>query len=127
MSVKEAVSSAAAGQASFEMANLRPERTGLPFVVFISQRGGARHDVGIKLARSARVRAADMLTIALRPVPRIVRGRMSAREFDRVREWIELNRDVLIDYWNGVIEYTEDALNAIRPLGGSGPRDLQQL
>jgi len=25
------------GQASFEMANLRPDRTGLPFVVFISQ------------------------------------------------------------------------------------------
>jgi hypothetical protein len=39
-----------AGQALFEMANLRPERTGLPFVVFISQRGGARHDVRVKLA-----------------------------------------------------------------------------
>ncbi|HEU0156259.1 MAG TPA: hypothetical protein VFQ82_09325 [Stellaceae bacterium] len=127
MSVKEAASSAAAGQASFEMANLRPERTGLPFVVFISQRGGARHDVRIKLARSARVRAADMLTVAVRPVPRIVRGHMNSREFDLVREWVDLNRDVLIDYWNGVIEYTEDALNAIRPLGGSEPRDLQQL
>src|SRR5436305_14358246 len=33
------------GQGGFEMANLRPDRTGLPFVVFISQRGGARHDL----------------------------------------------------------------------------------
>ncbi len=33
---------------------------------------------------------------------------------------MELNRDVLVDYWDGVIEYTEDALNAIRPVRGGG-------
>jgi hypothetical protein len=60
-----------------------------------------------------------MLTVAVRPVPRIVRGQMSSREFDRVREWIELNRDVLVDYWNGIIEYTEDAFDALRSVGGS--------
>ena len=27
-----------------------------------------------------------------------------------------MNRDVLIDYWDGVIEYTEDAMNAIKPI-----------
>jgi hypothetical protein len=106
-----------AGQASFDMANLRPERTGLPFVVFISQRGGARHDVRIKLARGAKVRLSDMITVAVRPEPRIVRGRMNTFEFDLVRHWIEKNRDALIDYWNGDIEYTEDVLNAIRPIG----------
>ena len=37
----------AEGRALFEMANLRPERTGLPFVVFISQKGGAQHDVRV--------------------------------------------------------------------------------
>jgi hypothetical protein len=31
----------AQGQADFEMANLRPERTGLPLIVFISQKGRA--------------------------------------------------------------------------------------
>lgn len=105
-----------AGQASFDMANLRPERTGLPFVVFISQKGGARHDVRIKLARAAKVRPSEMLTIAVRPMPRVIRGDMNSGEFDLVRRWIELNRDVLIDYWDGVIEFTEDALNAIKPV-----------
>jgi hypothetical protein len=114
--VKEAEVKEAAGQATFDMANLRPERTGLPFVVFISQRGGARHDVRIKLARSARVRPSEMLTVALRPRPRLIRGEMNASEFDILRRWIELNRDVLIDYWNGDIEYTEDALAAVRPI-----------
>jgi len=116
VAVKELDSETIAGQASFDMANLRPERTGLPFVVFISQRGGARHDVRIKLARSPRVRPSDMITIALRPTPRLIRGRMSAREFDLVRQWLELNRDVLVDYWNGAIEYTEDVLDGIRPI-----------
>lgn len=104
------------GQARFEMANLRPERTGLPFVVFISQRGGARHDVRIKLARAAKVRPSEMLTITVRPTPRLIRGEMNSHEFDLVRRWIELNLGVLIDYWNGVIEYTEDALNAIKSI-----------
>jgi hypothetical protein len=114
--VKEAASEETEGQATFDMANLRPERTGLPFVVFISQRGGARHDVRIKLARSARVRPSEMLTVALRPRPRLIRGEMNASEFDLLRRWIELNRDVLIGYWNGDIEYTEDALAAIKPI-----------
>jgi hypothetical protein len=104
------------GQALFEMANIRPERTGLPFVVFISQKGGARHDVRVKVARSARVRPSEMITVAVRPQPRIVRGKLSAYEFDLLRQWIDLNRDVLIDYWDGTIAYTEDALAAITPI-----------
>ena len=107
---------AIAGQATFDMANLRPERTGLPFVVFISQRGGARHDVRIKLARSPRVRPSEMITVALRPTARVVRGRLDAREFELVRKWLDLNADVLIDYWNGVIEYTEDVIKAPKKL-----------
>jgi hypothetical protein len=114
---KEVASEDIAGQATFDMANLRPERTGLPFVVFISQKGGARHDIRIKLAREAKVRPLEMITVAVRPTPRIIEGSMNAPEFALVRRWIERNREVLVDYWNGNIEYTEDALAAIRSLG----------
>jgi hypothetical protein len=114
-------SDTAPGQATFEMANLRPERTGLPFVVFISQRGGVRHDVRIKLAqinlaRAPRVRPSEMITVALRPAPRVIRGRLDASEFELVRKWLDLNAGVLIDYWNGVIEYTEDVMDALKKL-----------
>ena len=105
-----------AGQALYEMANLRPERTGLPLVVFISQKGGARHDVRVKLARGAKVRPSEMITVAVRPAPRIVRGELSTPEFELVRRWIHLNIDVLVNYWNGDIEYTEDVLNAIQSI-----------
>jgi hypothetical protein len=106
----------AEGQALSEIANLRPERTGLPFVVFISQKGGARHDVRVTIARGAKVRASEMITVAVRPNVRVIRGVLDPDDLARLAEWIELNRDVLIDYWNGNIEYTEDAISALRPL-----------
>jgi hypothetical protein len=105
----------AQGQALFDMANLRPERTGLPFVVFISQRGGARHDVRVKVARGPKVRPGEMATVAVRPRVRVVRGGLDPAELALLAEWIEINRDVLVDYWNGEIEYTEDAIAALQP------------
>jgi hypothetical protein len=111
----------AEGQALFEMANLRPGRTALPIVVFISQTGGARHDARVKVAYSAKVRSSELVTVAIRPSVRVIRGVLDPRDLDPLTRWIELNKDVLIDYWNGVIEYTEDAINAIKPIGLDSP------
>ena len=104
------------GQALFDLANLRPERTGLPFVVFISQKGGARHDVRVKIAHGAKVRPSEMVTVAIRPNVRVVRGALDPDDLARLAAWIELNQDVLIGYWNGTIEYTEDAISALKPI-----------
>jgi hypothetical protein len=109
----------AEGQASYEMANLRPERTGLPFVVFISQKGGARHDVRVKVAPGAKVRPSEMVTVAIRPAVRVVRGALDPRDLALLTQWIDRNRDTLIKYWDGDIEYTEDAIAAIAPVGAS--------
>jgi hypothetical protein len=107
------------GQASYEMANLRPERTGLPFVVFISQKGGARHDVRVKVAPGAKVRPSEMVTVVIRPSVRVVRGELDPRDLALLTRWIDLNRDTLVEYWDGDIEYTEDAIAAIIPVGAS--------
>ena len=104
------------GQASYEMANLRPERTGLPFVVFISQKGGTRHDVRVKVARRAKARPSEMITVAIRPSVRVVRGALDPRDLALLTRWIDLNRDILIRYWDGDIEYTEDAIAALKPI-----------
>ncbi|HEX5452694.1 MAG TPA: hypothetical protein VFX06_02780 [Stellaceae bacterium] len=116
MAIEEIDADEATGQATFEVANLRPERMGLPFVVFISQKGGARHDVRINLARHPRVRVSETITVALRPEPRVIRGQLSSAEFDLVRQWPVLNADTLVRYWDGEIEYTEDAIEALKPL-----------
>jgi len=109
----------AEGQASYEMANLRPERTGLPFVVFISQRGGAKHDVRVKVAPGAKVRRSEMVTVAIRPNLRVVRGRLDPHDLALLERWISLNVDTLIRDWDGDIEYTEDAITAIVPIDAS--------
>src|SRR5439155_27094059 len=113
------VENEADGQALFEMANLRPERTGLPFVVFISQKGGARHDVRVKIARGAKVMPSEMATVAIRPSVRVVRGALDPRDLALLTRWIDLNRNTLIEYWDGDIEYTEEAIAAIIPVGAS--------
>ena len=57
-----------------------------------------------------------MATVALRPAVRVVRGKLDASDLGLLARWIELNREVLIRYWDGDIEYTEDAIAALRPI-----------
>lgn len=106
----------AEGQAGFETANLREDRTGLPFMVLVTQKGGARNDVRVQIARAPKVRPSQMVTVALRPSVRVIRGRLDPRDLDLLRHWLELNEQVIVDYWNGDIGYTEDALRALRPI-----------
>jgi hypothetical protein len=58
-----------------------------------------------------------MATVAVRPEVRVVRGKLEPQHLAPLRGWIDLNRDVLVGYWEGTIEYTEDAIAALRPVG----------
>jgi hypothetical protein len=63
----------------FEMANLSPKRTGLPFVVWISPKAGAPHDVRVKISkahsecvvrvkkRGPKVHPSELISVAMRP------------------------------------------------------------
>jgi hypothetical protein len=99
-------------EAPFEMANLFPKHTGLPFVVWISVRGGARHDVRVKVSANAKAMPGEMTTVGIRPEVRVIEGEMEAASFERLKAWIELNRATLISYWDGDID-TQDALDAL--------------
>jgi hypothetical protein len=103
-----------AGQATFEMANLRPKTTNLPFVVWVSQRAGARHDVRVKVASAARVDPAHMGVYSVRPFAHVSGPRLSADDEKRLADWVGKNRAVLVDFWNADIEYTEDLIDKIQ-------------
>ena len=60
-----------------------------------------------------------MVTVAIRPNVRVIRGTLDPRELALLTRWVELNRNTLVDYWNGDIEYTEDAIAAIVPVDPS--------
>jgi hypothetical protein len=102
-------------EALFEMANLFSKHTGLPFVVWISYRGGAQHDVRVKVSPGPKALPSEMASVAIRPNVRVVEGEMDAADLTLLTKWIELNHDVLVKYWDGEID-TKDAIDEIRPL-----------
>ena len=104
------------GQATFGMSNLRKERTGLPFIVFISQKDGAQHDVRVKVSPAPKVRTDQMSSYALRPYRLVDGPGLSSSEESLLGAWIEKNASVLVDYWDGTIEYTEDAVDRLKPV-----------
>lgn len=88
----------------FDMANLSPALTGLPMVVWISERGRARHDARVKvsLVHGRRAHPDQTVSVSVRPAVELVAGpALDARDLDQVRRWIELNREALLAYWNG--------------------------
>ena len=105
-----------AGQATYGMANLRSERTGLPFIVFISQRDDARHAARVKVSPNPKVAKDRMGSYSVSPFEHKAGTRLSGAEERDLERWIALNRTVLEDYWDGAIEYTEDALALLRAL-----------
>jgi hypothetical protein len=84
-------------------------------VVWLSERGRARHDARIKVSRvhGTRIDPTNTATVAVRPVPRLVAGELPGEDFLRVGQWIELNRDVILDYWDGRI-FTDELLQRIK-------------
>jgi hypothetical protein len=93
----------------FLMANLRPKTSGLPMVVWGSERGNARHDVRVKVAlqHGDRIDPLHTAVFGVRPTPGVVSGYLSAADEQAVSDWIKLNEAAILDYWNGVIDTSE--------------------
>jgi len=83
--------------------------------VYISEKGRAKHDVRIKVSPAPRVRE-FVATVSVRPDVRVIEGNLTANDLALLDKWIELNRNVIIRYWEGDILYTEGALAALVPL-----------
>src|SRR5438270_875190 len=54
------------------MSNLSPQTTGLPFVVWISVRGTARHDVQVKVTPGPKAAPEEFVSVAIRPDVHVV-------------------------------------------------------
>ena len=125
------VSSPAADETEdlFEMANLSPALTGLPMIVRISERGHARHDARVKvsLIHGRRARPDRTASVSVRPTVDVVAGpELDRRDLELVRQWIELNRDPIIAYWDGDL-LTDEVIARLQPVApaprSGGPAD----
>jgi hypothetical protein len=107
---------AESGEDLFQMASLSPSLTGLPMVVWISERGGARHDarVRVSLVYGWRARPDHTALVSLRPDVRAVAGpALDPRDLELVRHWVDLNRDALLAYRNGDL-LTDEVIAKLR-------------
>ena len=95
------------------MANLSTRLTGLPFIIWISQRGNAKHDIRVKVAPGPKAIPEEMVSVGIRPDVHVVAGELASQDLEALRSWVELNLDVLVEYWNGDL-LTDEALNRIR-------------
>jgi hypothetical protein len=101
----------------FEMANLYPDTTGLPMTVWVSPRGAARHDVRVKvnMTHGNQMNIANTAVVGVRPRPRVIAGQLSPADTQAVFEWVSLNADALVEYWEGRID-TARMVHALKPL-----------
>src|SRR4051812_11822832 len=94
---------------AYTMANLRPAFTGLPMVVWVSERGNAQHDVRVKVCcvHADKIKYNNPVSVAV-PPPRLVHGgNIPQADLDAVIRWIALNDDPIIAYWDGIIDTVE--------------------
>ena len=102
----------------FEMANLSPALTGLPMIDWISERGRARHDARVKVAliHGRRARPDRTASVSVRPTVEVVAGaEVERRDLELVRQWIELNRETIIAYWDGDL-LTDEVITRLKPI-----------
>ncbi|MGV3579627.1 DUF4160 domain-containing protein [Brevundimonas sp.] len=90
----------------FEMSNLYPKHTGLPMTVWVGVKGGARHDVRVKVCRTHgnHMDIHDTAVVSVRPTPELIEGPLPTADLRAVQAWIELNADVIIGHWDGVLD-----------------------
>src|SRR6516164_8157396 len=96
--------------ADWAKVKLPPRLTGLPMAVWITENDGYPHDVRVKVSIlfGGRYSWRSAPSIAVRPQPHeIVPCSLPAADVALVSRWIELNRDVIIDDWNGMIDFDE--------------------
>jgi hypothetical protein len=100
----------------YEMANLYPKHTGLPMVIWVSERGRARHDVLIKVSRrhGDRMNIHQTAVVGVRP-PSVLAGVLATSDQQAVFRWVTLNEAALIDYRNCVID-TVELVQRLTPL-----------
>ena len=89
---------------------LVPRLTGLPMAVWITENDGYPHDVRVKVSplHGGRGSWRAAPSVGVRPQPHeITVGSLPATDVTLVGRWIQLNRQVIVDFWNGVIDVDE--------------------
>lgn len=117
---------AGGGVSGYEMSNLAPAETGLPFAVFVWPRGNAQHGARVMVTVPP-WGAHPEATYSVEPFAFVAGTEwLSADQAALLRVWIALNTRVLEDFWTGRILYSRDLSAQIVPLDSAPPADHRE-
>jgi hypothetical protein len=92
-----------------DMVSYREKKTGISHTIFISQKGYARHDARIKVAINPphNINVTSEHASVSITTGKVVKGKVPPALLKQIQKFVDLNRDVLLDYWNAKISTDE--------------------
>lgn len=101
----------------YEMASLSPKVTGVPLAIFVSPRMG-QHGPRVKVGTKPSDFKSLYLTIS--DNPEVVAGtvKLDNRSLEIARQWIILNKDILLRFWNDDTMYMDDLYDNLQKVNG---------
>lgn len=101
----------------FLMTNLRPNRTGLPFVVYVSVKGCDASVPQIKVSKrySKFVHEGDWFSITIADQPIGIDNCHSIKGYDvgKVKKWVLINKDELLEIWEDDVDIFDADLKKV--------------
>ncbi|MHB8124008.1 MAG: hypothetical protein ACYDG4_18145 [Desulfuromonadaceae bacterium] len=85
----------------YEMANMRPTRTGLVATVHVMSKGGAKHGSRVKVSNvPGTFHPQDNFTVTNEPEPRVIgRCKLKPKDLETIIDWVKLNRSHINLVW----------------------------
>lgn len=105
-----------AAETLWEMADLSPRMTGVPYNIFISPDYGVGHEARVKVSNNkGKIVPNDMFVVRLHDLGVEGECKLKTDDLERVKWWVHRNRFVLLDYWKNRID-TDQCLAALKPI-----------
>lgn len=94
-----------------EMANLFPENTGLPVVVWVQEKSSDKIEKNkyklprIKvMTKKGKANIFQSVSVSIEDNPKVLNGKLSSTIFNSAKKWILLNKSSLLKHWNQEID-----------------------
>ena len=86
----------------YEMANMQPIETGIPYIIYVSWKGGVKHGPRIKVSNiSGRFALDDNFTMTIDKEPRLIgKCKVPNHVYRDISDWVKLNYDHLMNIWH---------------------------
>ncbi len=101
----------------YEMSNIGKRTTGLDYVIWVSQKGKAKHSARIKISKQKNKNDPyNTVSMTIEDEPKMIAGKgLPLSVQSQVSQFIIKNKDILLMYWKGEI-LTEELLDGLVPV-----------